>query len=198
MAKIRRLLIAMALALGATLFVAPASPANALPVSHRLCFTLPGATSPILDRTICIDVPVLVEVEFPIPPGCKCDVAIRFRYEDVINEQIEEHIIYAGNGLQNLGRAATNPEKEKEFREQAIKSFQASAELLGKNEIALDRVGYFDLEKGEFLDIEAPKSLAITAEHLVAGLSILQGDRSNVEKAMAEFDAAYEAYSMGG
>lgn len=190
MAKIWRLLVAMAMALGATLFVAPASPANAV-YGYKECheFSRIGV--------ICIDIPIAVNPR-PIIPECKCPEAIRIHIKDIREDLLRNILIRTHDGLVNIGLAATNPEKEKEYRELAIKSFQAAAELLGKNEIALDRVGYFNLEKGEFLDIEADKSLVVTAEHLVAGLSILQADAFNVDKAMAEFDAAYAAYSMAG
>lgn len=199
MGRFRRILLAVALVVSATL-LAPPAPASAGGQPVTICFqvgTVGGR--PIFDcHTI-----ILPEFK-PVPIGpidCLSCPPVFDIWDRVDPQKRFEYLDRLGRGLTLLSESAqaTDPVKAKQLRELATESFWASATFLDGSEVKLSQVGWADLKNEKFIVEPDPQPMLVASgEHLAAGLTLMQkalGDptpQPNIEAAMARFDQAYK------
>ncbi|GIJ78313.1 hypothetical protein SAMN05443287_10194 [Micromonospora phaseoli] len=195
----RRILLAMALVVSATLLV-PAAPASAGGRPVTVCFKVGEfGGRPIFDcHTI-----LLPEFK-PVPIGpieCLTCPPVFDLWDRIDPEWRFEYLDRLGRGLSFLGEAAqaVDPVKAKQLRELATENFWSAAKLLNGSEVKLGQVGWADLKNEKFHgDPDPQPSLVASGENLVVGLALMQkalGDphpEPNIEAAMARFDQAYK------
>nr|MDT0663368.1 hypothetical protein [Micromonospora sp. DSM 115978] len=199
MGHVKRIMLAMALVVTATLLV-PAAPANAGGRPVTICFqvgTVGGR--PIFDcHTI-----LLPEFK-PVPIGpieCLSCPPVYDLWDRVDPLKRFEYLNRLGQGLTLLGESAqaVDPAKAKHLRELATENFLSSAALLDGSEVKLGQVGWADLKNGKFHGDPDPQPMLVASgENVAAGLALMQkalGDpdpQPNIEAAMTRFDSAYK------
>ncbi|MDN3238293.1 hypothetical protein [Glycomyces tritici] len=193
---VQRLLLAVALAVSAVLFV-PA-PAQAGPV-FTIC---PYMGLP--EDCYTWEIPILEPEGWP-PGGCpECLLAIDI-WDDfvdpVVFEQFNESF---GKGFTLLAqsRLEQDPKAAKAMREASVGYFWDAAKATGKYRAELDHVGWFDAKAGKFFeDPGTQQRLDTFGKELAAGVQAFHkalGDpqpEPNIEAALAHFDAALNAAS---
>lgn len=198
MAILRRLLLAAALAVSATLLV-PAGPASAA-LSRPICSQL--ARFDGSQFWYCYEMVIFeLKVEDPGPGECPyCAPTINI-WDDLDPEIRQEYLTWRGEGMQLLSKSAISedPGEIKELRAMATDAFLTSAEILGKSEVKLEGVGWVDLENDKFYEDPIPHpALEAAGQNLVEGLTLMQqalGDpdpQPSIEAAMAQFDEAHQ------
>lgn len=196
---VRRLLLGLMLAVTVA-FLAPAAPAQAQTAGQemRICFVV-GYFN---DRPIFDCITIMIPELKPHPPGPDwCPACLPgVQFGDNLDPEIRQNYLdKLGQGLALLGKAATtdNPDLVKEYRLMATDSFLASAEILGKSNVELDRVGWADPEYNKFDEDQTSGPLLEMGQQLAEGLGLMQvalGDptpQPNINAAMECFDKAY-------
>ncbi|MCL7461004.1 hypothetical protein AB0I85_04190 [Micromonospora echinofusca] len=199
MGRFRRMLLAVALVVTATLLV-PVTPANAAGRPVTICFQVGE-----VDGRPIFDCPTVLLPEFePKPIGpveCLSCPPVFDLWDRIDPEKRFEYLNRLGRGLSLLGEAAqaVDPVKAKYLRESATESFRSSAKLLDGSEVKLGQVGWADLKNEKFHgDPDPQPSLVASGENLAGGLGLMQqalGDpqpEPNIAAAMARFDQAYK------
>ncbi|GIJ26104.1 hypothetical protein Vqi01_12660 [Micromonospora qiuiae] len=195
----RRILLAMALAVTATLLV-PATSASAAGQPVTICFRVGEFNGmPIFDcHTI-----VLPDFKpKPIgPDGCLSCPPVFDLWDQIHPKERVAYLDQLGRGLSLLGEAAQcgDPGKAAALRKLATESFLSSAKLLNGSAVKLAQVGWADLKNGKFYADPTPQpSLEASGQHLVAGLGLMQKSlldvhpETSIKEAMARFDLAYK------
>ena len=199
MGIVRRILLAMALVVTATLLV-PATPASAGGRPVTICFQVGEfGGRPIFDcHTI-----MLPEFK-PAPIGpieCLTCPPVYDLWDRIDPQKRFEYLDRLGRGLSFLGESAQaqDPVKAKYLRELATENFLASAKLLDGSEVKLGQVGWADLKNERFIGDPDPQPMLVASgENLAVGLALMQkalGDpdpQPSIAAAMARFDQAYK------
>ncbi|MBO3731489.1 hypothetical protein [Glycomyces niveus] len=195
---VQRFLLAAALAVAAILFI-PA-PAQAGGDTITIC---PHESLP--DDCYTWEIPILEPAwEWP-PVGCpECRIAIDVFKGYVDPAVFEEFNAYFGKGFALLAesRFVQDPGKAKEMRWASAEYFLHAAKVIGKDEIALDQVGWFDPKAGKYF--EDPKTqphLDVFGKELAAGAALFQQSvfdpqpQPNIEAGLSHLDAALDVFS---
>ncbi|SCL29644.1 hypothetical protein GA0070616_3922 [Micromonospora nigra] len=199
MGRVRRILLALALVVSATLLV-PAAPASAAGQPVTVCFKVGEFGGvPIFD---CHTILLPDFKPHPIGPDeCLSCPPVFDLWDRIDPEKRFEYLDRLGRGLSLLGESAqaVDPDKAKHLRELATENLWSSAKLLDGSEVKLGQVGWADLKNGKFHgDPDPQPSLVTSGENLTGGLELMQkalGDpqpEPNIEAAMARFDEAYK------
>jgi hypothetical protein len=174
--RLKTLLLALALATGATLFVAPAAAHadDGPPPCDGILFQILGPDGK--EHWICM--PLYIEVDRdPRPDPCFCpEIAIQVIIDHVLPQDAEHGFVGGlSDGLNLLGLAAgaRDARTAAALRGQAQEAFMGGVRQLGDTRLALGGVGRADPRTGEF-EPGAEPWFEETAESLMGGSSHMQ------------------------
>lgn len=210
MKLLQRIIVVLALVLSATL-VAPAAPAQALPVERREIIICDVIKDPRTGRIILIcrriPIPIIIVAEkitFPWDPWClSCPPYLDLRDVFPFDDRFEDRVRFfdaLGRGLGLLGEAkiAEDPALQKELWWAAREAFWDATKILdGKQELTLGTAGYFDPKREEGVKHPATEPLAVS---LVEGFRLMQKALHDptpdpmIDEAMLRFEKAYDQF----
>ncbi|MQM28088.1 hypothetical protein [Glycomyces albidus] len=195
MSLVKRLMIAVTLAVSAVFFI----PAPAQAGGHwiEICFPDTATIDPFDEKCWIIEIPVEVNWKY-WPPDCDVCLPSFDFWRDKINPATRlEFNERLGKGLGLLAEShLTDDEKlAEQFRAEAGGQFLAAAEVVGQYEIALDNFSWLDPVNGKVLESPQPEPALAAGNAIAEGVTILQntlGKEPDIEGALAQFDKAYE------
>lgn len=198
MSLVRRLMIAVTLAVSAVFFI-PA-PAQAGGYWIEVCFPDTSTDDPL--DLICVPTKVPVEGNWKWwPPECwVCLPSFDF-WKDYVDPAVRYDFNERfGKGLGLLAEShLTDDEKlAEQLRAEAGGQFLAAAEIVSEYEIGFDGFVWVDPVNGKYLSDPQPDPGIAAGYAMAEGVRILQntlGKEPDIEGALKEFDAAYESLS---
>ncbi|THV21749.1 hypothetical protein [Glycomyces paridis] len=195
MRHLRRILIAITLALSATMFI-PATAAQAANEWVKICFggfVSDGEGGFYWDPcAIEVDVFLGQEIELPCRPPC----GLGFDYLDPKIRWDEQYKYFErlDLGLERLSesRLTKDPDLAQKLRDESIEHFLAAAEIREGANVELNEVAWVDYETGKILEGDDQLLWAVGKDLLAGQQLMLKGleDPKGVEAAMEAYESA--------